>query len=80
ESSSLDILTKGESEMAVAHIDDCTTRSYRYLQIRKDRDASHYLEKYTLEYLKNKLIHLEQSASKTKVLISGDETLCKLVI
>ncbi|TAJ09694.1 hypothetical protein DMA11_15830 [Marinilabiliaceae bacterium JC017] len=66
--------------MAVAHIDDCTTRSYRYLQIRKDRDDSHYLEKYTLECLKNKLIHLEQATSKTKVLIPGNETLCKLVI
>ncbi|TAJ15586.1 hypothetical protein DMA11_01445 [Marinilabiliaceae bacterium JC017] len=66
--------------MAVAHIDDYITRSYRYLQIRKDRDDSLYLEKYTLEYLKNKLIHLEQAAFKTKVLISGNETLCKLVI
>ncbi|TAJ06588.1 hypothetical protein DMA11_22890 [Marinilabiliaceae bacterium JC017] len=62
--------------MAVAHMDDCTTRFYRYLQIRKDRDDSHYLEKYTLEYLKNKLIHLEQAAFKTKALISGNETLC----
>ncbi|TAJ12702.1 hypothetical protein DMA11_11930 [Marinilabiliaceae bacterium JC017] len=66
--------------MAVAHIDDCTTRSYRYLQIRKERDASHYLQKYTLEYLKNKLIHLEQAVSKIKVLISGNGTLFKLVI
>ncbi|TAJ06824.1 hypothetical protein DMA11_22490 [Marinilabiliaceae bacterium JC017] len=66
--------------MAVAHIDDYITRSYRYLQIRKDRDASHYLEKYTLEYLKNKLIHLEQAVSRTKVLISDSEALCKLVI
>ncbi|TAJ08160.1 hypothetical protein DMA11_21570 [Marinilabiliaceae bacterium JC017] len=66
--------------MAIAHIDDYTTRSYRYLQIRKDRDDSHYLEKYTLEYLKNKLIHLEQAACKTKVLISGRETVWKLVI
>ncbi|TAJ11865.1 hypothetical protein DMA11_15060 [Marinilabiliaceae bacterium JC017] len=66
--------------MAVAHIDDCTTRSYRYLQIRKDRDASHYLEKYTIEYLKNKLIHLEQPASKTKALIPGNGVLCKFVM
>ncbi|TAJ11419.1 hypothetical protein DMA11_17020 [Marinilabiliaceae bacterium JC017] len=66
--------------MAIAHIDDYTTRSYRYLQIRKDRDACHYLKRYTLEYLKNKLIHLEQPAFKTKALISGDETLCKFVI
>ncbi|TAJ11219.1 hypothetical protein DMA11_17715 [Marinilabiliaceae bacterium JC017] len=66
--------------MAVAHIDDCTTRSYRYLQIRKDRDDSLYLEKYTLEYLKNKLIHLEQTASKTKTLITDSELLCKFVI
>ncbi|TAJ11002.1 hypothetical protein DMA11_18370 [Marinilabiliaceae bacterium JC017] len=66
--------------MAVAPIDDCTTRSYRYLQIRKERDASHYLEKYTLEYLKNKLIHLEQAASKTKILITDSELLCRFVI
>ncbi|TAJ14929.1 hypothetical protein DMA11_03075 [Marinilabiliaceae bacterium JC017] len=66
--------------MAVAHIDDYITGSYRYLQIIKDRDASHYLEKYNLEYLKNKLIHLEQAVSKTKVLISGSEILYKLVI
>ena len=66
--------------MAVAHIDDYITRSYRYLQIRKDRDACLYLERYTLEYLKNKLIHLGQAISKTKVLISGSETLCKFVI
>ncbi|TAJ08169.1 hypothetical protein DMA11_21455 [Marinilabiliaceae bacterium JC017] len=66
--------------MAVAHIDDYTTRSYRYLQIRKDRDACHYLERYTLEYLKNKLIHLEQFASKTKALITDSELLYKFVI
>ncbi|TAJ10127.1 hypothetical protein DMA11_19335 [Marinilabiliaceae bacterium JC017] len=62
--------------MAVAHIDDCITGSYRYLQIRKDRDASLYLEKYTLEYLNNKLIYHEQSISKTKTLITEYVTLC----
>jgi len=41
---------------------------------------SHYLEKYALEYLKNKLIYLEQSISKTKALISGSEMLSALVI
>ncbi|TAJ06833.1 IS110 family transposase [Marinilabiliaceae bacterium JC017] len=70
---------KGARQAIVATARRIASIYYTMVTERVNFD-SHYLEKYTLEYLKNKLIHLEQAVSKTKVLIFGNETLCKLVI